>query len=150
MIFDRTIDDVINAAEIIKEKVNKYLPLTIDDLETLERGTCTINTINRVVDKVKELKELLADIGYYNVSSSSKRRAYGEFFINADLIELFDNVKEVRDAFFVYDETPEVPSPEYFYENINSIEKVLFDVENMISAVKESYLECGTFECGEY
>ena len=59
MIFDRTASDVDAAIKIRDEKVKSYQELTEEDVDILERGFITLNTINRIEEKQSELKSLL-------------------------------------------------------------------------------------------
>ena len=37
----------------------------------------------------------------------------------------------------------------YYWDDINALEKILYDLDVMINDVKSHYRECGTFESGE-
>jgi hypothetical protein len=62
---------------------------------------------------------------------------------------ILKNTDALRDAFFVFSETPPTPPVSFHYEDINALEKILHDLDVMINDVKTHYRECGTFECGE-
>ena len=66
MIYNRTATDVSLAKRLRAEKVQKFIELTDDEVQTLERGTITINTLNRIEDKQAEIKAMLDDMGYLN------------------------------------------------------------------------------------
>ena len=59
MIFDRTQNDVDTAILIRSEKVQNFETLTESEIATLEKGTLTINTLNRIENKQSELKNLV-------------------------------------------------------------------------------------------
>lgn len=149
MIFDRTLQDVNNAIEIRNQKVQKGLSLTEEDIETLERGTLTIVTLNRIEDRQRELKNIFNDIGYWNVPITNKIWDYTQIFDEIEFERILNNTNILKNAFFVYAETPNTPSVSYHYEDINSLEKILFDLDVMINDVKSNYRICGTFEAGE-
>ena len=65
MIFDRTAADVEEAIRIRKEKVQKMQDLTEEEINILERGTLTINTLNRIEEKQEELKNLFEQDFYF-------------------------------------------------------------------------------------
>lgn len=149
MIYNRTQSDVDQAEYIIKNLKNAN-ELTAEQIEILERGTLTINTINRIEDKQAELKSRLNEIGYWNTDIVNKTWTYYDFFHQADFDRLQSNTTTLRNAFFTFKNTPEISNNNYIkYQTINDIEKILFDIEQMIEIVKNAFRECGTFECGE-
>lgn len=150
MIFNRTQLDVDNAIKIREEKIKTFQKLTESDISILERGMLTFNTLNRIENKQQELKELFSSIGYWNTNLVANRTwsDHEEVFTKEDFQRIIDNENILRNAFFVYSDTPNTPTISFGYEDINSLEKILYDLENMISVVKSSFKECGTFECG--
>ena len=60
MITDRTVQDINSAKKIREEKIQKFIALTQDDIKTLEKGFITINTLNRISNKQKEISDILA------------------------------------------------------------------------------------------
>ena len=59
------------------------------------------------------------------------------------------NIEILRNAFFVYKDTPDIPDNNYRkYQTINDVEKIIDDLDVMINDVKSHYRECGTFESG--
>lgn len=148
MIFDRTQADVDEAKEIYENKFKKFLELSESDIATLERGRMTENTLNRIENKQAELKTMLNNIGYWHTDISNKSWVLGDVFHTTDFDRILDNEYELVSAFFTYPSTPRVPNISFSYNDINSIEKILYDIENMIMDVKNNYRECGNFECG--
>lgn len=61
-----------------------------------------------------------------------------------------DNVQKLRDAYYTLAETGELPAPEdkLGYVGANTIEKILADIDLLISWMKSSYRRCGTFRAG--
>ena len=149
MIYNRTAADVESAKKVRLEKVQTGLPLTDEEIETLERGTMTISTINRIETKQKELKILLNGAGYFNINISVKTWGYSDIFDEENFQRLLDNLNNLKSAFFVYKDTPATPSISFDYQSINSLEKILFDLESMVTDMKGRYRQCGTFQCGE-
>lgn len=149
MIFDRTQNDVDTAIVLRNTKVKKFETLTESDIATLEKGTLTINTINRIENKQEELKNLFNDMGYWNTPTTNKTWSENDIFNVDDFQRIVDNTNVLRQAFFVYKDTPNTPPISYYWEDINALEKILHDIDVMINDVKSHYRECGTFECGE-
>ena len=144
MIFDRTIDDV-NSAKAIRKR---GMPFSEADIQVLERGTLTINTLNRIEAKQEELKNILNGIGYFNAPIINKEWSAEDIFNESEFQRIVDNNVLLRDAFYVYKETPKNAVALYRYDEINALEKILFDLEEMADYVKTRYRRCGIFNCG--
>lgn len=150
MIFDRKKSDVNTAKNLILSKVQKGASLTADETAILEKGTLTINTLNRIENKHSELATLLSNVGYYSEPITTKTWNYSGLFTSDEFDRIINNTEILRKSALVYESTPNTPFPDYYYENINAIEKILYDIESMVEEIKSLFLECGTFECGEF
>ena len=149
MITNRTQYDVDTAILIRNTKVKKFEALTENDINYLERGTLTINTLNRIENKQDELKNLFNDMGYWNTPITNKVWGENNIFNADEFQRIIDNTNVLREAFFVYKTTPNTPTISYHWQDINALEKIHFDLDVMINDVKSHYRECGTFESGE-
>jgi hypothetical protein len=123
--------------------------LTEGEIAVIEKGFITINTINRIENKQIELKKRFNDMGYWNTSLINKIWDYAQIFNVNEFQRIIDNIVVLKKAFFEYSYTPQVPPISYYFEDINSLEKILYDFDVMISDIKSNYRECDTFECGE-
>ena len=158
MIFARTQNDVDTARIIINEKV-KFDPITMQptnldeltptELETLTKGTFNYTDLNRIEAKQEELKNLFNEIGYWNTPIINKTWGENDFFNEDEFQRIVDNTNILRQAFFVYKATPNTPPISYYWDDINSLAKILYELDVMINDVKSNYRECGTFESGE-
>jgi hypothetical protein len=149
MIYNRTQNDVSTAISIRAEKVQKFKELTDNEMEILERGTMTYNTLNRIETKQEELKNLFNDMGYWNILITNKVWGETDIFSVDEFQRIIDNINVLRQAFFVYKDTPNTPPISYHWQDINALEKILYDLDVMINDVKSHYRICGTFESGE-
>jgi hypothetical protein len=150
MIFDRKQIDVDTAIRLINEKVKTFQELSENEIKTLEKGTLTINTLNRIENMQEVLKGLFEEMGYFNTPISVKKWQYSDIFKIEDFDRILNNLKLLKDAFFIFENTPDIPDNNYRkFQTINAVEKILYDLDVMINDVKSYYLECGTFECGE-
>ena len=150
MIFNRTQEDVNEAIKLRNEKVKDFQELTESEIATLEKGTLTINTLNRIEAKQEELKNLFSEIGYWTKPITNKVWKFSDIFYPEEFTRILTNLDNLVDAFFVYKDTPNIVDKNYRkYQTINDIEKILNDLDVMINDVKSNYRECGTFECGE-
>lgn len=149
LITDRTQADVDSAIEIINGKVKKKQALSTSDIETLERGTITINTLNRIEEKQAELKVLFDSQGYYTPFIVNKHWTDDDIFGEGDFQRIINNTYLLRNAFYVYMTTPKTVSMNYTYKNMNDLERILFDLNRMMDYVVFNYKQCDTFYCGE-
>ena len=149
MITNRTQYDVDTAILIRNTKVKSFEELTESDINYLERGTITHNTLNRIENKQDELKNLFNDMGYWNTKFSNKIWNNEDIFDEWEFARILNKLKLLRNAFFTYKNTPNTPPISYHYNDINALEKILYDLDVMINDVKSHYRECGNFECGE-
>jgi hypothetical protein len=149
MITNRTFLDVAEAKKIRASKIQKFVSLTEEELAIVEKGLVTLNTLNRIEQKQIELKETLANMGYYSGGVWNKYWHEGMYFTSEDLQRIVDNVAKLRNSFFVLSNTPNNPIAKFHYEEFNNIEKILVDIETMIADVIQNYRECNTFYCGE-
>lgn len=150
MIFNRTLYDVEEAKRIRAEKVQKGEELTESDINQLERGTLTINTLNRIEEKQEELKNLFDEDFYFVDKLEHKTWTYTDYFKQSDFDRILNNLTLLKKAYFVYKSTPEISSTNYrYFETINTLEHTLNDLDIMINDIKSHYRECGTLQCGE-
>ena len=140
MITNRTQYDVDTAISIIKNKVKKFQELTESDIATLEKGTLTINTLNRIENKQEELKNIFNDMGYWNTPITNKVWSENDIFNVDEFQRILDNTNILRQAFFVYKDTPNTPPVSYHWQDINALEKILYDLQQLIDNTKKSYI----------
>lgn len=151
MIYDRTEDDVKNAYDL-RQKITDGETLTAEETELLERGTLTINTLNRIENKVAQLKELINGIGYYGDDCELKEGDwdFSDDFTREDFLRIRACVNGLKKAFYVAkDSTEEIGTNYLTYETINRVEKTLFELENEFEEVKSRFKRCGTVRSGE-
>lgn len=149
LIYNRTQQDAENAIKIRSEKVQKFQELSAEDIKVLERGMITLNTLNRIEDKQDELRTILNNMGYWDTPVVSKNWDNTQIFDEAEFERILKNLDILRNAFYVYSDTPKTPKVSYKFDDINAIEKILYDLEEMTNYVKNNYRECGDFECGQ-
>jgi hypothetical protein len=148
MIFDRTFEDIGKVKQILK-KLKEFANLTQADVETLERGTITYNTLNRIENKQKELAEILEQWTYLIVPISNKSWTKNDIFNQADLERLANNTIVLREAFYVIDKTQPNPKARYDYQDINAMEKILDEIDRLVEVTKTSFKRSNTFESGQ-
>jgi hypothetical protein len=139
MIYDRTEADVTAALAIREQKIKQFLPLTAEELATLERGFIDYNTLNRIEDKQSELRDLLVASGYSFFDVETKHWNETDIFNELELDRIVNNLDEFKKAVSVLKTTPQTPLPRFHYTNINDIERILYDLDfavtNMLANV---------------
>lgn len=147
MIFDRSQSD-IDSALVARKKLQKGESLTEADVTALERGTLSLSTLNRIESKAEELRQTLAQMSYFADFDSAEWNA-GDVFFAEDFKKILANTETLRNAFYVYRETPQNPDALTDYKTMNALEKILADLEEMIADVTANYRQCGATVCGE-
>ncbi len=140
--------DVNEAKKIISEKVQNFIGLTDEETEVLERGTITINTLNRIENKQDEIKTALNDMGYFNTPIVNKTWQYNDVFDENNFKRIVDNNMILREAFYALSDSPQNAIIKYHYSEINALEKILFDVSKNMDYTINEYRRCGNFNCG--
>lgn len=146
LITDRTLNDVEQAKNIRLSKVQNFLELTEEDLQILERGYLTINTLNRIENFQKDLQLTLA-IMRYMVDVETKQWSHTDFFYAEDFERILKNLENIQKGFF--ETSTQIPNMNVDYNTLNNVEQILSELINIINDVKNNYYRCGTFECGE-
>lgn len=146
----RTIDDVNNAANIVEKKIKAFLEISNEEKAVLEKGMFTINVLNRIEDATRKAKEYIQSVGYFENDITTKIWNNTDFFKKEDFERILNNLDVLKKSFFVYENTPSTPTARFYFENLNDIEKILYDLHSVVDYIFENALECGSFECGEY
>lgn len=148
MIFDRTASDAEKAIKIREEKVKKGLNLTAEDIHTLSRGFVLVGDLNRIEGKQEELKAVFNEMGYYNTPTTNKSWNEESYFFKTDLERIVKNNEILRKAYYIFASTPTDARPKAYFEDLNKIEKMLYDLDQMANDMKSRFKKCGTFNCG--
>jgi hypothetical protein len=146
--FDRTAEDVENAKKI-RKKIQSGLEISDSDIEILNKGTLTLEVINRIEKAQSDIKSDMESLGYYGASHIiNKEWRDTDVFLKDDFERILRNLESLKIAFFVFYDTPLNPRPLYHYKEFNALEKILYDLQEMISYTKDKIRNCGTFNCG--
>lgn len=148
MIFDRTLEDVNNSKKIREEKVKKGIALSQEEVDVLEKGFITIATLNRIESKQQDLKKTFNEMGYYGTQITNKSWSMSGYFLQSDLNRIVKNNDILKNAYFIFSSTPTNAGSKAYFEDLNKIEKMLYDLEIMADDMKKYFKICGTFQCG--
>lgn len=149
MIVDRTRSD-IDAAFLARAKLQNGEELSESDFVSLERGTLTIETLNRIESKIKEIVSVINSMWYWNTGTiQEKTWSYSDYFKQEHFDKILENIAKIKKAFLQKNSTPKVFGRNYRdYNVINDVEMFLADSEYIIGDIQENYVFCGEVECG--
>lgn len=145
MITDRTIEDV-NAANALKKR---GLPFTNSEVTTLERGTFTKTTINRISAMQVILADLIKKATYFVDEISPMFANEASIFLQSDLENMIAIALTLKNAFIAKDTTPEYVNPIMHYAEINRLEQILEDLYDLYNEIDEYAPECNAISAGE-
>lgn len=149
MIYDRTKQDVDNAQAIFETKVKAFVSLTDEEKNIMERGRVTTNTLNRIETAQEAIGEMLVTMGYLNVPIVNKTWLNSDVFFEEDLYRIVNNTKALRKSFFVLSQNLKDPIPAFDYTNFNIIEKLLYEMSELIEIVKSNYKRADAYIAGQ-
>lgn len=151
MITDRSQEDVDRLLYLL----SRYRSGEITDEERQEfisdsKGAYNVSDINRVGRALNYVNDMLTDIGYNLTIDSRSDWEMDEYFQTQDFQKYLRDVGKIRSALSVFSETPETPGVEGFnYSDANAIEKILIDVDFLISKITKNWFYSGEIYAGE-
>lgn len=142
-IYDRTQSDIVFAISKIEEW-RKTGATNVYEL----KGCLNLSDINRIEGNIQYLTEHLSEL-YYLPKTTSNRWWINGLPDTTEVSRIINNVREIISAYYQTSDAPPLPSTMLTYEQINSIEKNLYLIKNILDDMISSFRECGTFNCGE-
>lgn len=129
LIYDRTLTDVINKTK---------------------KGYYNVSDLNRVEEWCKYLAELLTGYGYPVRIETKTNWTIADFPYASEMERIRCNVSKIKQAYCTYLLTPAVPDTlnRIDIEKANAIEKVLFDIDELMNKMVAEFRKSGTFNCG--
>ena len=116
------------------------------------KGMYTHNDLNRVENGVREIADLLAEIGYRVPAMEIKTDwTHMDDITKSEMVRYLSNIEVIRGANVVFSDTPKTPSIEKRFDHFaaNDIEKILNDVFNIANNTKNSWCNAGEIISGE-
>ena len=161
-IFDRTLDDV----NLIKELNDKINTKGWSGLTALQRdkwlmggavasigvrGALNYVDLNRVEGNCVYLQERLQSYGYMASVNVKLDWTVEDFFRLADLNRIKQNVLNLAEVYYTLPTTPTITLLPLTlnYTQLNDIEKFIFDLNVILERMIDSFIYCGTFNCGQ-
>lgn len=144
LIYDRTSEDVTYA--VYYRKNGDFA----NHEDVMERGMLTVNCLNRIESTQTKIANAMLELSYSCGALKTKEWKHGDYFKQSDFERLCENNTKLKNAFYAYSTTPEKAEAKLTYSQINNLEKMLYDIGEIINYLNENALRCGTFEAGEY
>lgn len=114
-----------------------------------DKAYISYTDLNRVEEAITYLKQLLAKYGY-NFTTQEKKWLITDFRKNEDMERLRNNIEALRSA-YPYLVSPVTPNP-IKYESIeeaNTIEEILYKINEIIINMTQNFIHCGVANCGQ-
>lgn len=148
MIFDRVVSDIQKSIEILK-KLKSGTNLTTNEKNTLEKGTLTVNTLNRIENKQAELSDILYQWRYLKEPLETKTWVQTDFFKASDMNRFVYNTNILRDSFFLSNSAIPYPTTEYTITAFNAIEETLQNVSDLVDNTSRLFQMSGAVTAGQ-
>lgn len=129
LIFDRTQADLVNKTE---------------------KGYHNYTDVNRIEKWCGYIANLLTSYGYPVHIATKTNWAMIDERKASEMERIRDNVSKIKQAYCTYSLTPAVPTTlsRIDIEKANAIEKVLFDIDELMNKMVAEFRKSGTFNCG--
>ena len=132
---------------------------TVNDiLNDTDRNYINYTDLNRIESRMQELTEQLNQYKYTNNIETKtdwvKQESTEEitnFPLKTQIDRIRNNLQILIQSYYTYPSTPNLPDT---FENldiykINDVEKILYDLHIIIKSIENTFIYCGTVECGE-
>ena len=140
MIYNRTYIDIINAKKIFTNKIQKFLDLTEDEQNTIDKAFFNLKAINRITSKINDIwVEIVKYEGTKIENNDVRVWNKDEFFNIVNFLNIRQNIGEIVaelvsiDLIDIenYQDVYNKLTDDYVYINLNNLEKLLYDIYNI-------------------
>jgi hypothetical protein len=151
LITDRTQFDVDRVNMLVKKGWANMTPEERSEWENGLKGAYNCTDLNRVQSAVRYLRDRFADVGYFVDVSDAKTWTLQDAPTRADMAEYLADIKAIRGVLAPFNTTPAMPGTMVglTYIKANQIEKILLDVDSLLSNMIASFVYSGDIFGGE-
>ena len=144
-VFDRTQADV----EFAIQKISEWIAADINGSVSVYdlKGCLSVHDINRIEGNIAFLAEQLKKY-YYSPSVSTKTWARSGMPTENDIKRIVGNIKELFNSFYIPQDDATLPDNLIHYESVNTVEKKLYLIKEMLDWMVNSFKQSGTFYSG--
>lgn len=155
LIFDRTAQDV-EYVKTLREKINSTGIDSLTEIEKISWNSGLKGSYNaKDFNRIKEWTEYLANEFNkyeYKVSITSRENvSRTDFPLHSDIQVCLSNIQNLIDAYYIMTTTPQLPSnmENLGYNGANAIEKILFDLNELLKGMVAHFCYLGQIYIGE-
>lgn len=152
LITDRTKADVDRWAELKAKGLANMTEAEKAEWMGFLKGSYNFTDMNRVEEAVVALSERMHEMGYPHDALTTKTDwNYWSVPTRTDMIRYFGNVATIRAAIPVYGTTPATPTvnSRFNYSRANDLEKILVDVDEILTNIPKAMHYAGEVFSGE-
>ena len=153
MITDRTASDVLRWRELRDKDLDKLTQEALAEWEAGRRGSYNVSDLNRVGAALAYLRSELIKAGYLTGIEFEPKTDWEEKDIptRQEYAQYIYAVYSVRRALAWYKTTPEAPNMfgKLDFQGANDIEKILLDIDEILTKTNARPYYCGELYCGE-
>lgn len=119
-----------------------------DLINNTDKGQYTYTDLNRVETWCRYLADLLNDYGYTVSIATKTNWLETDYHYSEDMERIRSNINTLKQAYFSFTRIPE--NLEYMtYQKANDIEKILDEIEKILSYMENNFTCCGVADCGQ-
>ena len=127
LVFDRTINDIINLTS---------------------KGYYNYEDLNRIEKWCEYLSKFLKKYNYFSEVKVKKNWSVTSFPTQSEMKRVHQNINNLKSSFIAFTSVPE--NLEYItFQKANKIEKILFEIDKIISYMENNFIYCGVSNCGQ-
>ena len=151
LITDRTQADVDRYTELRLKYLSGMTAEERLEWETSLKGAYNYTDMNRVESAVEYVANRLTEAGYGVIPVVKKDWMGTDKPTLTDLQRYMKNISDIRSALATYETTPEAPTTErrLSFQEANAIERILADVDDLISKMVSAYFYSNDLYSGE-
>lgn len=151
LITDRTQADVDRYVELQSKGWRSMTDEEKAEWETSLKGAYNPTDMNRVESAVEYVANRLTEAGYVVLPVIKKDWSGTDNPTLDDMKRYMKNIADIRAALAVFSNTPEAPTTEkrLTYQMANDIERILLDVDGLITRMAKTYFYSGDLYSGE-
>ena len=153
LITDRSAADVSRWLNLRNKGYNNMIEAEREEWSAGMKGAYNVSDLNRVGEALNYIRDRLTEAGYLPQMAFIAKTdwAVTDIPTPSDLFDYLRYVSVIREAMAQYANTP--AAPEYTggldYQEANAIEKILVDVDQLITNMRAARYYCGELFCGE-
>lgn len=153
MITDRTAADVLRWRELRDKGIDRMTEAELEEWESNMKGSYNVSDLNRVGNALLYLRDELVKCGYLTGIEFEPKTDWTEEDVptRQEYASFVHSVDVVLQALARYKTTPDAPNvlEKLDFQGANDIERILLDVDELLTKTNAKPYYCGELYCGE-